>query len=37
MENRDPQKDEKDEALLDLGKRGKKMSEKGVSCKLSIF
>ena len=37
MENRDPQKDEKEETLLDLAKRRKKMSEKGVSFKLSIF
>ena len=37
MENRDLQKDEKEETLLDLGKRKKKMTEKGVSFKLSIL
>ena len=37
MENRDPQKDGKEETLLDLAKRRKKITKKGVSFKLSIL
>ena len=37
MENEDTQKDEKEGALLDLGQRRKKLTEKGVSFKLSTF
>ena len=37
IENEDTQKDEKEGTLLDLGKRRKKLTEKGVSFKLSTF
>ena len=37
MEKRDPQKDGKEETLLDLAKRRKKITKKGVSFKLSIL
>ena len=37
MLNRDTQKDEKEGTLLDLGKRRKKLTEKGVSFKLSTL
>ena len=37
MLNRDTQKDEKEGTLLDLGKRRKNLTEKGVSFKLSTL
>ena len=37
MENGDTQKDEKEGTLLDLGKRRKKLTEKGVSFQLSTL
>ena len=37
MENGGPQKDEKEGALFDLGKRRKKLTEKGFSFKLSTL
>ena len=37
MQNGDPQKDEKEGTLLDLGKRRKKLTEKGVSFQLSTL
>ena len=37
MENGDPQKEENERTLVDLGKRKKKLTEKGVSFKLSTL